>query len=73
MIHLKSKDKFINVAHREDSSLDVKLKFIETDVVHFQIRLNEDGAGETEIDYYFTQEEVHTLIEYLDGALAHKA
>jgi len=73
MIHLKSKDKFINVAHREDSSLDVKLKFIEKDVAHFQIRLNEDGAGETEIDYYFTQEEVHTLIEYLDGALAHKA
>lgn len=73
MTYLRSKDKFINIAHREDSSLDVKLKFIEKDVVHFQIRLNEDGAGETEIDYYFTQEEVYTLIEYLDGALAHKA
>jgi|TARA_R110000822_G_scaffold53146_3_gene137140 hypothetical protein len=73
MTYLVSKDKFINIAHREDSNLDVKMKFIEKDVVHFQIRLNEDGAGETEIDYYFTQEEVHTLIEYLDGALAHEA
>ena len=44
-----------NIASNESSGFDVTGKWISPTHCHLTFRLNEDGMGETEIDYDFDQ------------------
>jgi hypothetical protein len=60
-----------NIASNEDSGFDITGKWITKDLCHLTIRLNEDGMGETEIDYDFDQYDLAFLrdiiSEFLDS------
>jgi hypothetical protein len=59
-----------NIASNETSSFDVVGGWINKDQCHLTIRLNEDGAGDTEIDYLFDQFDLEffrdIITEFLD-------
>ena len=54
-----------NIASNEDSSFDVTAVPVLELGVHITFRLNEDGMGDTEIDYVFDQYDLENLIDYL--------
>ena len=60
-----------NIASNEDSGFDVVGKWISPELCHLTIRLNEDGMGETEIDYDFDQFDLaflrDVITEFLDS------
>jgi hypothetical protein len=43
----------MNIASNEDSSIDITGRWINQDQCHITINLEQDGMGETEIDYAF--------------------
>lgn len=59
-----------NIASNEDSSFDVIGKW-QNDYCHITFRLNEDGMGDTEIDYDFNRFDLaflrDILTEFLDA------
>lgn len=59
-----------NIASNESSGFDVVGKWISKELCHLTIRLNEDGMGETEIDYDFDQFDLaflrDVITEFLD-------
>jgi hypothetical protein len=54
-----------NIASTETSSFDVSATVVPELGVHVTFRLNEDGMGDTEIDYVFDQYDLENLIDYL--------
>ena len=61
----------MNIASNETSGLDVVGKWIKPDEFTLNIRLNEDGMGDTEIDYIFNRIDLEflrdILTEFLDA------
>ncbi len=59
-----------NIASDESSGFDVTGKWISNTHCHLTFRLNEDGMGETEIDYDFDKFDLEFLrdviTEFLD-------
>ena len=55
----------MNIASNEDSSFDATATTVPELGIHITFRLNEDGMGDTEIDYVFDQYDLETLIDYL--------
>ncbi|CAB4202710.1 hypothetical protein UFOVP1369_34 [uncultured Caudovirales phage] len=59
-----------NIASNEDSGFDVVGKWISREHCHLTFRLNEDGMGETEIDYDFDKYDLaflrDVITEFLD-------
>ena len=60
-----------NIASNETSSFDVVGNWINSDECHITFRLNEDGMGDTEIDYVFDHYDLvflrDVLNEFLDS------
>jgi len=60
-----------NIASNDHSGFDVTGAWISKELCHLTIRLNEDGMGETEIDYSFDRYDLEflrdILTEYLDS------
>lgn len=60
-----------NIASDEDSGFDVVGRWISKEQCHLTFRLNEDGMGETEIDYAFDQFDLaflrDVISEFLDS------
>jgi hypothetical protein len=54
-----------NIASNETSSFDVSATTVPDLGTHITFRLNEDGMGDTEIDYVFDQADLENLINYL--------
>lgn len=61
----------MNIASNEDSGFDVVGNWINKLQCHLTIRLNEDGLGETEIDYLFDRYDLvflrDVITEFLDS------
>ena len=61
----------MNIASNEDSSFDVVGRWINNEHCHLAFRINEDGMGETEIDYNFDRYDLvflrDILTEFLDS------
>jgi len=59
-----------NIASNEHSGFDVVGHWLKADQLHLRFRLNEDGAGDTEIDYVFDRQDLaflrDILTEFLD-------
>ena len=60
-----------NIASDESSGIDITGAWISPELCHLTFRLNEDGAGETEIDYAFDQYDLEFLrdiiIEFINS------
>ena len=60
-----------NIASNETSSFDLIGKWINKEYCHLNFRLNEDGMGDTEIDYNFDKYDLvflrDVLTEFLDS------
>lgn len=57
----------MNIASNETQSFDVTGRWLSADQLHVNIRLNEDGAGDTEIDYVLDPFDLAYLIQYLES------
>jgi hypothetical protein len=61
----------MNIASNETASFDVVGQWIDADQCHLTIRLNEDGMGDTEIDYLFDRYDLvflrDILTEFIDS------
>jgi hypothetical protein len=55
----------MNIASNEEQSFDVTGKWLGENKLHVNIRLNEDGSGDTEIDYVMDRYDLAYLIDYL--------
>jgi hypothetical protein len=55
----------MNITSNETSSFDVTGSPVPELGTHIVFRLNEDGMGDTEIDYVFDQYDLENLIDYL--------
>jgi hypothetical protein len=60
-----------NIASNEDSSFDVTGSWVNSDHCRITFKLNEDGMGDTEIDYNFDRFDLvflrDILTEFLDS------
>jgi len=60
-----------NIASNEEQSFDLTGKWVNNEHCHITFRLNEDGMGDTEIDYLFDRYDLtflrDVLSEFLDA------
>jgi len=59
----------MNIASNEEEGFDVTGRWINSEQCRLTFRLNEDGLGETEIDYNFDQFDLEFLSEIITGFL----
>jgi hypothetical protein len=57
----------MNIASNETESFDVTGQWLSPGQLHINIRLNQDGAGDTEIDYVLDSFDLAYLIQYLES------
>lgn len=58
-----------NIASNEDSSFDIVGNWTNKDHCHITFKLNEDGMGDTEIDYNFDRYDLVFLKEVINSFL----
>lgn len=59
----------MNIAHNEDSSIDITVSLLPNEQYLFEVRLNEDIIGNTFICYTLHCDELEDFITYLTRSL----